>query len=251
MRKTISFALFCFVTAAGVGPAAAQSTADNAWKVTFAPYFMGAAMSGATAVAGQELTVDVSASDIFANLQFGAMGLVVARKGNWGVGGDALWMSLGANGAAPGPVGVTGSADMSQGGFAFYGLRRMGEAADLFFGGRVNYLSANLRINAPLQVRSVSDSKTWFDPIVGLQLHTPANGKRWHAQIYAEVGGFGVGSTFTWQVFPTLGFSLSKRGSLELGYRWLDIDYKTGENTTRFKYDVLTQGPIVGFAFKF
>jgi hypothetical protein len=69
--------------------------------------------------------------------------------------------------------------------------------------------------------------------------------------VYTEVGGFGVGSTFTWQVFPTLGFSLSKRASLELGYRWLDIDYKTGENTTLFKYDVLTQGPIVGFAFRF
>ena len=34
-------------------------------------------------VLGQELTIDASASDIFSNLQFGAMGLVVARKGNW------------------------------------------------------------------------------------------------------------------------------------------------------------------------
>jgi hypothetical protein len=120
---------------------------------------MGAAMSGTTGVAGQEVTVDKSASDIFSNLHFGAMGLVVARKGGWGGGGDA--------------------------------------------------------------------------------------------QVYTEIGGFGVGSTFTWQVFPTLGFSLSKRASLELGYRWLDIDHETGENTTLFKYDVLTQGPIVGFAFRF
>ncbi len=208
-------------------------------------------MSGTTGVAGQEVTVDMSASDIFSNLQFGAMGLVVARKGSWGGGGDALWMSLGANGTAPGPVGVTGSADVSQGGFAFYGLRRLGAAADLFFGGRINCLSANIRINAPLQVRSAGDSKTWFDPIVGVQLRTPDRGKRWHAQVCTEIGGVGVGSTFTWQVFPTLGFSLSKRASLELGYRWLDIDYETGENTTLFKYDVLTQGPIVGFVFRF
>ena len=66
----------------------------------------------------------MSASDIFDNLQFGAMGLVIARKGNWGVGGDAIWMALGANGTAPGPLGITASADMSQGAFAFYGLRR-------------------------------------------------------------------------------------------------------------------------------
>jgi len=32
-----------------------------------------------------------------------------------------------------------------------------------------------------------------------------------------------------------------------IDYRWLDIDYSTGENATRFKYDVLTQGPVLGF----
>ena len=236
------------VTSAATG-AGAQSA--DAWQVTVVPYMMGASMSGTTAVGGQELDIDMSASDISSNLQFGAMGLVVARKGSWGVGGDALWMSLGANGTAPGPLGVTGSADMSQGGFAFYGLRRLGAAADLVFGGRVNYLSANLRLNAPLQVRSVEDSKTWFDPIVGVQLRTPDSGKRWHAQVYTEIGGFGVGSDFTWQIYPTVGVRLTGRASLELGYRWLDIDYETGDDATLFKYDVLTQGPVAGFAFRF
>jgi hypothetical protein len=251
MRNTFVIALVvCLALVAGA-PAAAQAQAPEAWKVTVAPYLMGAAMSGTAAVAGQELVVDMSASDIFSNLQFGAMGLVVARKGNWGAGGDAIWMALGANGTAPGPLGVTGSADMSQGAFAFYGLRRLAPYADLFFGGRVNYLSSNLRINAPLQVRSVDGSKTWFDPMVGLQLRTPENGKRWHAQVYTEIGGFGVGSDFAWQVFPTIGVSVSKSASLEFGYRWLDLDYASGEDATLFKYDVLTQGPVVGFAFRF
>jgi hypothetical protein len=250
MRTLAPLALVFLVLVTAATPASAQAPADG-WRVTAAPYFMGASMNGTTAVAGQELTVDMSASDIFSNLQFGAMGLVVARKGNWGVGGDAIWMALGANGTAPGPAPITGSADVSQGAFAFYGVRRLAPAADLFFGGRVNYLSTTLRIDSPLQVRSVDGSKTWFDPIVGLQVHTPDTGKRWHAQVYAEFGGFGVGSTFTWQIFPTVGVDLSKRASLEFGYRWLDIDYSTGEGTTLFKYDVLTQGPVMGFAFRF
>lgn len=229
----------------------AHAQSNTGWTVTVVPYLMGASMGGQVAVAGQELDVDVSASDIFSNLQFGAMGAIVARKGNWGVGGDALWMALGANGTAPGPLGITGSADMSQGGFSFYGLRRLGASADLFFGGRVNYLSAGLRFNAPLQARSADDSKTWFDPIVGVQLRTPDAGKRWHAQVYAEIGGFGVGSDVTWQVFPTIGVRLTERASLEFGYRWLDIDYETGEDLTRFKYDVLSQGPVLGFGFRF
>jgi hypothetical protein len=231
-------------------PGLAQ-TPDDAWQVTFAPYMLGAGMNGTTAVAGRELTVDMGFSDILENLQFGAMGLVVARKGNWGVGGDAIWMALGANGTAPGPLGITGSADVSQGAFAFYGLRRLGPAADLFFGGRINYLSAGLRINGPLQVRSADASKTWFDPIVGLQVHTPDTGKRWHAQLYSEMGGSGVGSTFTWQIFPTVGVNLAKWASLEFGYRWLDIDYTAGEGDTLFTWDVLTQGPVFGVAFRF
>jgi hypothetical protein len=232
-------------------PAAAQSPAGDTWKVTIEPYILGASMGGTTAVRGEEVTVDMSASDIFSNLQFGAMGIVVARKGDWGFGGDAIWMALGANGTTPGPVGVTGSADMSQGAFAFYGLRRLAPYADLFFGGRINYLSANLRINGPLNVRSVDGSKTWFDPIVGLQLKTPDTGSRWHAQVYTEIGGFGAGSTFTWQVFPTFGVNLAKWVSLDFGYRWLDIDYSSGEDETLFKWDVLTQGPVLGFGFRF
>jgi len=232
-------------------PAAAQSPAGDTWKVTIEPYILGASMGGTTTVRGEEITVDMSASDIFSNLQFGAMGIVVARKGDWGFGGDAIWMALGANGTTPGPVGVTGSADMSQGAFAFYGLRRLAPYADLFFGGRVNYLSANLRINGPLNVRSVDGSKTWFDPIVGIQLKTPDTGSRWHAQVYTEIGGFGAGSTFTWQVFPTFGVNLAKWVSLDFGYRWLDIDYSSGEDETLFKWDVLTQGPVLGFGFRF
>ena len=232
-------------------PGFAQTPADT-WRVTVTPYLLGASMNGTATVKGQDVTVDLSMSDIFSNLQFGAMGVVAARKGDWGVAGDAIWMSLGANGTAPGPLSrVTASADVNQGAFAFYGLRRLGPAADLLFGARVNILQANLRINTPLAVANTDGSKTWVDPIVGLQLHTPENGKRWHAQVYTEIGGFGAGSSFTWQVFPTVGVDLARQVSIEFGYRWLDIDYSSGDNLTLFKYDVLTQGPVIGFSFRF
>lgn len=249
MRKFAVLASVLLIALVAARPGWAQAPADD-WQVTVAPYFMGAAMKGTTAVAGQELDVDVSFSEILDNLQFGAMGLIVARKGNWGVGGDAIWMALGANGTAPGPAGTTGSADVNQGAFAFYGLRRLAPGADVVFGGRVNTLQAKLRLNGPGQ-RSADSSKTWFDPIVGLQLRTPDTGKRWHAQVYSEIGGFGAGSDLTWQVFPTIGLKLTTRSSLEFGYRWLDVDYSSGSGVTLFKYDVLTQGPVMGFAFRF
>jgi opacity protein-like surface antigen len=221
-------------------PAAAQAPSDK-WEVTVAPYFMGAAMSGTTTVRGREVDLDLSASDIFSNLQFGAMGLVVARKGKWGLGGDAIWMALGTT------VRNT-NVDFNQGAFAFYGLRRLGGAADLTLGMRVNTLQGKLAFKT-LGV-DVSQDKTWVDPLVGLILRTPAE-HRVRLKVYTEIGGFGAGSDFTWQIFPTVGFKLTDRVSLEAGYRWLDMDYSTGDGNERFAYDVLTQGPIGGIAFRF
>jgi hypothetical protein len=155
---------------------------------------MGAAMSGETTVRGVDVDVDVPASDIFSNLQFGAMGIVVARKGNWAFGSDLIWMALGST------VRNT-NVDVNQGAFAFYGLRQLGPAADVTFGLRVNTLQSTLKFKGPDV--AVSQDQTWVDPIVGVTLRSPA-GRRAQLRLYTEVGGFGAGSDFTWQVFPTL-----------------------------------------------
>jgi hypothetical protein len=241
LKRTVGLWATVVLAASGAGTPAAAQTPSDKWDVTVAPYFMGAAMSGTTAVRGREVEVDVSASDIFSNLQFGAMGLVVARKGNWGFGGDAIWMALGTT------VRNT-NVDFNQGAFALYGLRRLGSAADLTVGMRVNTLQGQLKSNT--LGFDVSQDKTWVDPLVGVTLRSPAE-HRVRLQVYTEIGGFGVGSDFTWQVFPTVGFKFTDHFSLELGYRWLDMDYSTGDGNEGFVYDVLTQGPIGGLAFRF
>jgi hypothetical protein len=35
--------------------------------------------------------------------------------------------------------------------------------------------------------------------------------------------------------------------SLDFGYRWIGTDYKSGEGNEQFAWDVLMQGPILGF----
>ena len=113
-------------------PAGAQAAADR-WTVEVTPYLMGASMSGTTTLRGVEVDASLSASEVFSNLQFGAMGFLTARKGNWGFGADVIWMALGTT------VRNT-NVDFNQGGFAFYGLRRLGASADLTFGLRINTL---------------------------------------------------------------------------------------------------------------
>src|SRR5688572_22844662 len=112
VKRMVSLgAVFAVVVAAAATPAHAQPASDE-WQVFAAPYLMGAAMSGSTTVRGAELEIDLSASDIFSNLQFGAMGLVVARKNHWGFGTDLIWMALGTT------VRDT-NVDFNQGAFAF------------------------------------------------------------------------------------------------------------------------------------
>jgi hypothetical protein len=241
MRRYVFLWGVIAVIGAGSWTEAAAQAASDDWDVLVAPYLMGASMSGTTTVRGQTVDIEASASDIFSNLQFGAMGLVVARKGDWGFGTDLIWMALGMT------VGNT-NVDFNQGAFAFYGLRRVTPAADVTFGMRVNTLQGELTFKGPDVTRN--QDKTWVDPIVGLTLHTAAN-RQVRLRVYSEIGGFGAGSDFTWQVFPSLGLGLGRTASVEFGYRWLDLDYATGERDEQFAYDVLTQGPVIGFGFRF
>ena len=63
---------------------------------------------------------------------------------------------------------------------------------------------------------TLSQSKWWFDPIVGLRLHSNSPG-RFNAAVYGEVGGFGVGSDFAWQIFPVVSVRVAGRTSLDAG----------------------------------
>jgi opacity protein-like surface antigen len=44
---------------------------------------------------------------------------------------------------------------------------------------------------------------------------------------------------------------VGQSASLELGYRWLDLNYGSGDGNNEFRYDVLSQGPVVGIGFRF
>lgn len=219
-----------------------QAQTDE-WKFKVAPYFMGAAMSGKTTVRGRESNLDLSASDIFNNLQFGFMGYFEARKGHWGLGSDTVYMALGASSELP-----STNVDVNQLAWTIWGIREINPWADLVFGARWNRIEGELNFkNLDIQV---GDTKDWVDPVVGIRLSSDRY-KRFHAGLLADIGGFGVASDFAWEIFPTVGVSLGRHAALTFGYRWLDMKYETGEGDEQFGYDVLTQGPTFGLSLDF
>jgi hypothetical protein len=66
-----------------------------------------------------------------------------------------------------------------------------------------------------------------------------------------DIGGFGAGSDFAWQLFPVVSVDVGKRATLGIGYPALSANYKTGEGNQLFKYDVVTQAFVLGATFHF
>ena len=63
--------------------------------------------------------------------------------------------------------------------------------------------------------------------------------------------GLGIGSDFTWQAKPYVGYRFSRLFEMTAAYRWIGIDYETGSGRDNFKYDMTISGPEVGFLFHF
>jgi len=236
--------------AAATSPTLAQSQGTSGkspdeWKFTLAPYLMLPWMNGTTAVRGHEVEVDVGPSQIFKNLQFGAMGYFEARKGPWAAGVDAVYMALGTDIARP-----SANVDFNQGAYTFTGMRRLNDKVDILAGVRWSVLQGKLDFKGPLLLGTFEQTRQWVDPIVGLKLKQRLGG-RLSFSMEADIGGFGAGSDFAWQLFPVLGFDLGRRTTLGIGYRVLSLDYTTGNENQQFKYDVVTQAFVLGAAFRF
>jgi hypothetical protein len=242
--------------AGSVHLAVAQSTAaedDNpGWGFVVAPYVLFPHMNGQTSVRGRPVDVDIGPGDIFENLDFGAMLYLEMANRDWAISLDGLYMNLGANGKTP----ITerdAEVDMKQFGFTAAGMWRVEPWAEIGLGGRFNSIEGGLVV-APgdivLPGFDVSDTNSWFDPLIVLRFTAPLESK-WKLGIRGDVGGFGIGSDITWQVFPYVGYRFSNLFELSAGYRALAMKYDTGSGDNYFLYDMIIFGPQLGLSFHF
>jgi hypothetical protein len=197
-------------------------------------------MDGAVTVAGRTSDLDVSFGDVLENLQFGAMGGARVGYRGWGLSTEVVYMALGASKNS-----VT--ADLDQWLVEARLSYRIHPAIEPFAGVRYNSLSGT--VVGPLR-QDPTGSQDWADPIVGALVHLTL-AQKLTFEFHGDVGGFGIGSDLTWQVFPYLSWRFSRVVSAEAGYRLIDTDYQTGSGTSLFRYDVLTHGPQLGVTFHF
>ena len=92
----------------------------------------------------------------------------------------------------------------------------------------------------------------WVDPVVGARIrHQLAPGKE--LRLEGDVGGFGVGSKFSWQAVATYGFDINCQGTplhRVIGYRALAVDYSDNGRFGKDGLDVVQHGPVMGVSFR-
>lgn len=92
---------------------------------------------------------------------------------------------------------------------------------------------------------NISGSKSWVDPFIGVRgyYHFTDN---FYGIAKADIGGFGISSDLSWQAYAAFGYNLTKSTSIELGYKYMAVDYTSGG----FTNDVRTSGVFINLGMK-
>jgi hypothetical protein len=264
-------------------PAQAQDPSEWTFAVTPYAWLMGA--SGTVTAKGQGLSIDAGIGDILGKTDtlLGLMADFEARRGKLNLALDVVFTQMTAspgvaaqrtpvpwlNFSASAGANVKTTLTMLEGtaGYelfrplpataleGFVGVRYWRAVTDMSFG-----FTATGSIRTPEDVglftRSIglagasTGTMDWADPIFGLQLrHEIAPHHR--LRLRGDIGGFGVGSQFTWQALSAYAYEFSS-GSTSwaavVGYRAIGFTYGPGGSNA---IDLVLHGPMLGVSARF
>jgi len=258
-----------------------EAPAVPGWTYRVTPYGWLTSMKGTQTVRGRSTKVDASFIDIVekSDTLVGLMGTFEARNGPFALYGDLVWSKVGVEGSnvrtrtpAPGITGTVGRAlDLDfqmaivEVGAAYEVARAGPLAFDVLGGARYWYQEADFSFEVARTVDigdlelaggrafARSGSVDWLDPVIGARVrYVVAPGHELFLR--GDIGGFGVGSDFSWQAIGGYGFDFGIYNGITfsgvIGYRALSVDYAEGEGRRRYEFDMLQHGPILGLSMR-
>jgi hypothetical protein len=229
-----------------------SSTEPSDWHVDWIPFYLWfSGLSGNVGAGGYTTPVNVSFSDVLKDLNIGLMtGLDVRRK-RVGLTTDLIFMNLSSDQNAT-PVGAFSGFTANvkelilQPELYYRVLERDKGTIDAEAGFRYWHMNNSLDLmQGSATPVTVGQTQGWVDPTLGarFRLNLP---KTSFATVKGDVGGFGAGSSLSWQIYAVVGKEFKRRFSAMLGYRYLFVDYTNGG----FVYDVHMSGLIAGLGIK-
>jgi hypothetical protein len=267
----------------------AQAVAPSGWSYRFTPYVWLPSTNGTSTVRGVATDIDASFIDVVEHAQipkdlFAVMGYFEARNDRVSLFTDVVYQRLATGGSGSrsrnlGRLGIDVDASIDitfematvEAGAAYEVARWSAgpgsfTALDVMAGGRFWWqkATASLELTGTINLRDLtvegnrafarSGDINWFDPFIGGRIrHQFAPGKE--LVLSGDVGGFGVGSDFSWQLVGAYSWDFATTGTTTwaaiIGYRALFVDYKKGSGFNEYGYDILQHGPIIGVSLRF
>lgn len=243
--------MIVFVSAAIVffSTSTAFGQEQDRWEFNLAPFYLWAVnLEGDATVRGINNLVDLKFDDIFDNLEEAfIIHFEALHENTWGFLVDIDYLNISQTGQiAISEIDLTVKETIAEFDW-FYRITREVHQFDIVAGLRYNNVKLKYDfISLPF---SNNMRENWLDPIVGVRYRYQP-GSQWGLQLRGDIGGFGVGSDFTWQTIGLIDYQPWKYVSLIGGYRALSLDYETGGGRNKFEYDVIIHGPVLGINFR-
>jgi len=263
----------------GSGPVERQERPllASPWTVSAMPYLWLPWLQGDVTVKGVTGSLYVNPYQVLEHLErMPWMSYIEARNGPLVLYNDIFYAKLGVNISHARTFGsatteATLGADFSEGVIeagAAYQIAKWDRytAIDLLAGARYwqQTMNIDLALTGTLDTTGLvvsgghafarSGVVDWVDPLIGFrirQLLAPGQ----ELMFRADVGGFDVGSHFSWNVMAAYNFNIWVSNGVTytgmLGYRALSVDYEQGSGRTTYQYDVVQHGPVTAIAVKF
>lgn len=254
------------------------------WTFRVTPYGWLTSLNGSQVVRGRGVDVNASFVDIVESTVGEGGSLVAlmlsmeARNGRLALFGDIIGekitierSGLRTKGPVPGVGAAVGAAvDMKfqmailEAGAA-YEIGSLGPVAfDVLAGARYWYQKLDLGLDTAGTVnlgdlvvggtRAIarSGSVDWIDAFAGLRARVELAPNH-HLQLRGDLGA--GGSKFTWQALAAYAYDFKTSNgvtySAVIGYKALYVDYVQGSGLSRYEFDMLQHGPVLGLGVRF
>jgi opacity protein-like surface antigen len=239
-----------FLLLASGTQAVAEETSSD-WQFYFTPYLwmtgLGMETRGIGPIPSNDMNVDFT--QVWDHLNFALQANLEVRKDRFLAILDLNYFNLGADEGLSGPVFDHASLDMvgvlASANVGYTVVTPDPISFEPFVGVQVYSVDVDLSFRGGPSP-SASDTKTFVDPMVGFQSRLML-GSDFFVDGLATIGGFGVSSKLTYQLFGGLGWQANEWLQVRAGYRHFFLEQSGG----KLIRNVTMSGPIVGATFRF
>lgn len=225
------------------------STPAGDWHFAVSPYLWFPGVHGGIGVNSTQIVgIHSSAADLLSHFRFGLMGVVEPSYKRMVLPLDIVWVRLGDDRAFTN-LGTVGNFKASE----FILTPKIGyrliDRKMIKIDGLAGFRYWHLGQSVSFTTNSLnfSSSQDWVDPLVGGRIVGNLSPKL-SVTVAGDVGGWGAGSQLDYQIVGVLGYRIKPALALQVGYRYLAVNYRNGgllAPNTRF-VDLVTSGILAG-----